>query len=205
MELVQKLLDLIPEMVSLGQLDASGGNLAVRTSHGICVTPTQAAELLRWRLTAEDFILFPGEGDASMARAGRRPSRDSRIHRAVLAAFPSWDFCFHSHSWGLLGFAMAHRPLPVSINLAEFFQRHKVLEVPVVPSIPSASPELAEQAAALMVEHFRGGPHGAVLLANHGVVVAGQGIESTLSLACALENLARAQHWRLVNPPAPEG
>ena len=205
MELMHRLLELLPDLVATGQLDASGGNLAVRTSRGICITPTQAAEQLRWHLTADDFVLFPGGGEASMARAERRPSRDSRVHRAVLAAFPDWNFSYHGHCWGLMGFALAGRALPVSMCHSGLFGRNRALDIPVVPVIPSVSPELAEKTAEVMKDHFAGAPHGAVLLAGHGVVVAGHGIESTLSLAAVLENLARAQLWRLALPPEPAG
>lgn len=205
MELVHRLLELLPGLAASGQLDASGGNLAVRTSRGICITPTQAAEQLRWQLTEDDFVLFPGEGEASMARGERRPSRDSRVHRAVLAAFPDWNFSYHSHSWGLLAFALAGRPLPVSMCHSGLFRRNRALEIPVVPAIPSSSPELAERTAEVMTAHFAGAPHGAVLLAGHGVVIAGLGIESTLSLAALLENLARAQQWQLALPAESAG
>jgi len=196
MELVHRVLELLPDIVATGLLDASGGNLAVRITNGVSITPTQAAEQLRWRLAPEDFIMFPGGGEASMARAGRRPSRDSRVHRAVLAEFPNWNFSFHGHCWGLLGFAVAGKPLPVPACHTELFQRRRDLEIPVVPPISASSPELGEQTAAMMREHFDGSPHGAVLL-GHGVVVAGEGIESTLSLVQVLENLARGQQWRL--------
>ena len=199
MELVHKVLALLPELVDRGLLDTSGGNLAVRVSNGICITPTQAAEQLRWRIGPEDFILFPGGGEASMARAGRRPSRDSRVHRAVMAAFPDWDFSFHGHCWGLLGFAVAMQPLPVPACHSLLFNSRRDIEIPVVPLVSAGSPELAEQTAEVMREHFDGSPHGAALLAGHGVVVAGKGVESTLSLVQVLENLARAQQWHLVH------
>jgi len=184
-------------MVSAGLLDFSGGNLAVRGDDGVYITPTQAAEQLHWQLAPEDFILFPGEGDASMARAGRHPSRDNRLHRAVLNARPDWNFSYHGHCWGLLAFALACRPLPVPASHASLIKAGRATEIPVVPEMPPGAPELPQKASELVLEHFKGTAHGALLIGGHGVVVAGTGIESTLSLAQTLENLARGQQWRL--------
>lgn len=197
MENVARLLELIPEFTSAGLLDYSGGNLAVRTSQGICITPTQAAEQLHWQLSSEDLILFPGEGDASMARAGRQPSRDNRLHRAVLNARPDWTISYHGHSWGLLAFALAERPLPVPAAHASLLKARRPLEIPVIPEMPTAAPELAGEISAAMTEQFAGLAHGAVLIGGHGVLIAGAELRSTLSLAVTLENLARGQQWRL--------
>jgi ribulose-5-phosphate 4-epimerase/fuculose-1-phosphate aldolase len=194
---LNRLLELIPELLASGLVDMSGGNFAIRTGRGICVSPTQAGEKLRWQLSPDDFVLFPGEGDASMARGGRRPSRDNRVHRAVLAACPEWNFLYHGHPWGLLGFALAKQPLPVPAAHAGFFGGRGPRVVPLVPEIPPGTAELAEQAAKVIFEEFKDCQCGAVLLGGHGPLVAGVEVDSTLSLAQVLESLARAQHWRL--------
>ena len=191
------LLDLIPQLVAGGLLDVSGGNLALRVEEGILITPTQAAEQLRWQLEPEDFILFPGGGEASMGRAGRHPSRDNRVHRAVLTAQPDWDFCYHGHPWGLLSFCLAKQPLPVPRSHAELLRPARPHQIPLVPQIPTGTAELGVRVAEVIQATFKGCQRGAVLIAGHGPVVAGQGIEATLSLVQTLENLARAQTWRL--------
>jgi len=193
----ERLLELIPELTASGLLDISGGNLSVRTERGVLVTPSLAGEQLRWRLGMDDMVLFPGDGDASMARAGRRPSRDNRVHRAILAARPDWNCVYHAHPWGLLAFCTAGQPLPVPIGFSEHFGRRGGREIPVVPELVPGTAELADKSAHISSEHFAGCTHGAVLLAGHGPVVAGCEVDSTLSLVQALENLARAQQWRL--------
>jgi len=200
-ESIERVLKLIPDLLAAGLLDVSGGNLALRVEEGVMITPTQAAEQLRWRLEPDDFILFPGGGEASMARAGRRPSRDNRVHRAVLAAQPDWDFSWHGHPWGLLSFCVAKQPLPVPHSHAELLRPARPHEIPLVPQIPVGTAELGEQVAEAMLATFKGCQRGAVLIGGHGPVVAGQGIEATLSLVQTLENLARAQTWRLRAAP----
>jgi ribulose-5-phosphate 4-epimerase/fuculose-1-phosphate aldolase len=199
MERLDRLLALIPELYAQGLLDASGGNVAVRTSQGVHVSPAQAGELLRWKVRAEDFVLFPGDSDASMARAGRRPSRENRLHRAVLNLRRDWNFSYHGHSWGVLGFALPGRALPVSAHFAHLLRHGKALEIPVVPPIPSGLPQLAEAVVEAISSTFAGCTHGAVLLGGHGLLVAGAEVESTLALVTALEGVARAQLWQLAS------
>jgi len=193
----------IPELVQRGFLDESGGILAARTSRGIYVSPVQAGLNLRWRLTEDDFVLFPGEGDASMAKAGRRPSRENRVPRAVLNARPDWNFVYHGHPPGLLAFALAGHPLPVTEYHSGLIKSGKHVEIPVAPQIPPGLPELASQVTELIAEHFDGCRHGAVLLGGNGPLVAGIELESTFALLVTLESVARAQSWRL-KPPAVE-
>jgi len=205
MQQLQRLLESIPVLLASGLLDTSGGNLSVRTDRGVLVTPSQSGESLRWQLGIDDFVLFPGEGDASMARAGRRASRDNRVHRAILNARPDWHCVYHGHPWGLLAFCTAEQPLPVPLGFSEHFGRRGAREIPLVQAIAPGTAELADKAVAVIVEHFAGRTHGAVLLAGHGPVVAGSKVESTLSLAQALENLARAQQWRLAGADSDSG
>jgi L-fuculose-phosphate aldolase len=194
---LKRTLAVIPELYAQGLLDASGGNLAIRTSKGVFVTPSQAGEILRWKLGEEDFVLFPGEGDASMARAGRRPSRENRMHRQILAARPDWNFVYHGHPWGSLAFAIAGQPLPVPVAHSHLVQLNKICEIPLVDNLPSGSAQLAMAAVEAINAAFSDAAHAALLLAGHGIVVAGAEVESTLSLATGLENVARAQIWKL--------
>ena len=77
MSRLSELIALLPELLASGLIDAGGGSIAVRDSAGIYVTPTQASRELRWKLSPDDFVLFPGGGEASMAAAtsSRRCSR----------------------------------------------------------------------------------------------------------------------------------
>lgn len=199
MERLHQLLTIVPDLYRRGLLDASGGNLAVRSSRGVYVSPYQAGEQLRWQLDAEDFVLFPGGGEASMARAGRHPGRETRLHRAVLAARPDWNIVWHAHCWGLLSFAMAGVALPVPEHFAILLRPGKALSIPVAPDGEPAS-GLVERVVAELGQNFNGASHGAVLLAGHGPLVAGTEVDSTMCLVETLENLARAQQRLLLTP-----
>jgi ribulose-5-phosphate 4-epimerase/fuculose-1-phosphate aldolase len=197
MERLKRLIELVPEFVGAGLLDSAGGNLAVRTSKGIYVTPSQAGEQLRWRLSLDDFVLFPGTSEASMARAGRRPSRENHIHRAVLAARADFHCTYLGHPWGALGFALARRPLPLSAQHSRMINRHKEITVPVLPEMPAVIHELAELASHTLATEFREAECAALLLGGVGLLTAAAEPETLLALSQSMENCARAQAWQL--------
>jgi ribulose-5-phosphate 4-epimerase/fuculose-1-phosphate aldolase len=196
-ERVHRLLALLPELRASGLLDASGGSFAVRASTGLHISPHQAGPQLRWKLAPDDLVLFPGPGEASMARAGRQPCRDNRFHRAVLAARPDWNCSFHCHSWGLLAFALAGKALRVPLEHASLFDIQREFEVPWLAPDQTAFPLGGDQIVAQLGLNFGKQAHGAVLLGDHGPLVAGIELETTLGLAELLEQLARAQRWTL--------
>jgi ribulose-5-phosphate 4-epimerase/fuculose-1-phosphate aldolase len=197
MERVRRVLGLLPELLAQGLLDASGGNFAVRDTHGVYVTPADCGERLRWKIGADDLVLFPGESDASMSRGGRRPSPENRIHRAVLSQRPDWNFSLHFHGWGLLAYALANQALIVPEAHAALIRKGKEARIPLVHGTTAAMPHLVEAVSAAVSENFRDCDHGALLLAGHGPLVVGVEPESTLALCVALENVARALQWRL--------
>jgi ribulose-5-phosphate 4-epimerase/fuculose-1-phosphate aldolase len=178
-------------------LDASGGNFAVRDTHGVYVTPADCGERLHWKIGADDLVLFPGGSDASMSRGGRRPSAENRIHRVVFSVRPDWNFSLHFHGWGLLAFALAGQALTLPEAHAALIRKGKEAHIPVVQGSTSAMPHLVEAVSAAISEDFHDCEHGALLLAGHGPLVMGSEPETTLSLCVTLENVARAQQWRL--------
>ncbi len=196
MERVRRVLGLIPELLKQGLLDASGGNLAIRDAHGMYVTPADCGERLRWNIGPDDLVLFPGEGDASMSRGGRRPSPENRIHRAVLSARPDWNFSLHFHGWGLMAYALAEQALLLPEAYSALIRKNKDVAIPLVLGSATAMPLLVQEISAVMSAHFHGCEHGAVLLTRHGPLVAGVEPETTLALALILEKVARATIWR---------
>ncbi len=192
MERLDRLVALLPELLRSSLLDAGGGSMAVRDGNGVYVSPTQASRLLRWRLSADDFVLFPGGGEASMARAGRQPSRENRLHRAVLSGRPDWNCTFLGQSWGLLSFALAGRSLHVPAAHAWPILRNKSLDIPVV-ELDVDAPQPDAPVVNAVSGAFAKCELGAVLIRDYGPLIAGAEIETVFSLAQSLENLARAQ------------
>lgn len=194
MQRVKRLLQLIPLAEQAGLIDMSGGSIAVREAEGVYVTPQRVGEQWHWKLTEQDFVIFPGGGEASMARAGRRPSRESHLLRAILAACPQWNAVWHGHPWGLLGFAIAGQPLPVPPHHA-----YAAIGGERPATVPCLAYVREEEAAIVEVlrKAFDRTACGAVIVTGVGPFVAAVEPDPAIAFAEALENLARAQQWRL--------
>jgi len=194
MQRVKRLLQLIPLVEQAGLIDMSGGSFAVREAAGVYVTPQRVGEQWHWKLAEQDFVLFPGGGEASMARAGRRPCRESRLLRAILAAFPAWNAVWHGHPWGLLGYAIAGQPLQVPPHHA--YAALGGERPATVPCVAYTRDEESEVVDALK-RAFDKTACGAVIVSGIGPFVAATEMEPAVAFGEALENLARAQQWRL--------
>ncbi len=197
MERLHQLIEYLPTLISHGLIDVGGGNIAVRTSQGIIVSPSGASIDMHWELTQDDFVLFPGEGDASMAKAGRRPSRSNWVHRAVLNAVPSWNFCLHGHPWGLTGYAYAKVPLELSEFHSSLLTKHIRTSVPVITVDNDNRLHTEEAVGETFRKQAKGADSAAALIADDGPLLASKELKHLLSLGVMLENAARAQHWRL--------
>lgn len=194
MQRVKRLFELIPLAQQAGLIDISGGSFALREPQGVFVTPQRVGEQWHWKLNEQDLVLFPGGGEASMARAGRRPCRESRLLRAILAACPHWNAVWHGHPWGLLGFAIAGQPLPVPPHHA-----YVALGGERPATVACAAYARDEEAGVieLLRKAFDKTACGAVLVNGIGPFVAATELELAIAFAESLENLARAQQWRL--------
>jgi ribulose-5-phosphate 4-epimerase/fuculose-1-phosphate aldolase len=194
---VRELLALLPELAGRGLLDASGGSFAVRSSRGIYITPAQAGAQLGWKLTEDDLVLFPGDGEASMARAGRQPHRENRLLRAALYARGDWNAALRLHWPGLMSFALAGRAVPLPAEHAASYFGGGDMALPCVERREPGHMAHSERIGAALSETFAGEELGAVLLAGLGPLIAGAELQRALGFAERLERLAVAQAYLL--------
>lgn len=110
------------------------------------------------------------------------------MHSEVYRARPEVGGIIHTHSPGLLAFAMAARPLPCRYEaLLRFGQ---AADVPVAPWAPRGS----ERSVGGILDALRKHPStSAVLLGNHGVLVFGRGPNEAASLLTVLEEAAEGE------------
>ncbi len=189
-----EMLQAIPLLREQGLLSVAGGSLGCRTEEGVYVTPFQAALELHWQITVDDLVLFPRGGEASMARAGRRPCVDNRLHRIVLNANPSWSYSYVGNLPGLLSHALAGRDLPVPHEYGGIMQKTPRTElIPVTGKLALNTAELETHLTGLVKEHFNKAACGAVLVGGYGCVAAGQTLAQVGALFLILERLALAQ------------
>lgn len=193
---MKKMVQLIPQLHASGYFDRSGGALAMRDRRGFLVSPENAGELMEWKLTEDDLVLFPGEGEASMARAGRRPNRMNRWLREMLLVRDEWRCCVQTMGYGAMAFALAGRELPLHNVSQQIFNTQKGGSIPLVSASHDADAQV-RQLHDSVGRVFGKSNFGAVLIEGEAVIIAGTDASLLPAALDSIEGLARAQQWLL--------
>ena len=163
-----------------GYAHGSSGNLSVRIEGGILITPTGSSlgRLDPARISKVDPSGVHVEGDP--------PSKESFLHLAMYAERPSARGIVHLHCTCAVAVAcMVHKdPTNVLPPLTAYY----VMRVGKLPLIPYYRPGDKALAEAVRREAKQ---HHAVLLANHGPVVAGKSLDEAVDNAEELEATAK--------------
>ena len=167
-------------LFSRGLTHGSTGNLSVRVGDQILVTPTGSSlgTVEAHQLSTIDL--------AGRHVDGARPSKEAFLHAAMLRARPSATAVVHTHSTHSAAVSCmdgldANNALP---PLTAYF----AMRVGSLPLIPYHAPgdealgPLAEQTAR---------KHSAILLSNHGPVVAGADLDAAMDAIEELEETAK--------------
>lgn len=182
------------DMTSAQLVSGLSGNISARDPQGAWITPSGMAYDA---LEPEDMVLVGWDGEVKRGR--RRPSVEKGMHLACYQADPTIGAVVHAHPVYLSVLAINGEVLPVVLDsLAGALGG----PVPVVPYAPSATSELA----ALVGDRIAS--HRALILQNHGLVVAGDDVRSALTLAVLVERTAMSYVLaRAIGTPAvlPEG
>ena len=178
-----------------GLTHGSTGNLSLRLDDGYLLTPTGASlgELDPARLARLD-----GSG---RHLAGDQPTKESFLHLAMYRQRPASGAVVHLHSTHSVAVSVLAE-LDASDLLppltAYYVMRMGCL--PLVPYFPPGDAALADAVCGLA------GKHHALLLANHGPVVAGSSLSAApdaveeLEATARLYLLLRGQPLRLLSP-----
>lgn len=161
-----------------GLSPGSSGNISVRVGSRIVATPTGSS----LRSVAEhELAVTPAEQEGAP-----RPTKELPLHAAMYAAHPEATAVIHLHS--PLATAVACLP-PDEHGFAPLppFTPYRVMRLGDVPLVPYAPPGSAELAAGVA---SAAPGHPALLLANHGPVVAAATLEAAIDLAEELETAA---------------
>lgn len=156
-----------------GLVLGAGGNLSCRLGGAVHITASGAK---LGALTPDDFVAV---GDR--ATPSRKPSSELQLHTAVYAALPWASVVLHAHPPQAIALGALGRDLPA---LTPDFYLHLGPRVPLLPYLTPTTAELAE-AVRQIISNQR-----AVLLGNHGVVVAGADVASALLRLQLLEEAA---------------
>ncbi len=163
-----------------GLAPGSSGNLSVRFHDGWFMTPTATA---LGRLALDRLARLDASG---ILVDGAKPTKESPLHMAVYQARPSARAIVHLHSTYAVALASLadldpETPLPPTTP----YQVMRVFPIGLVPYARPGSLELAEAV------RFHAGRSHALLLANHGTLVAAPSLEAAVFAAEEFEEAAK--------------
>ena len=162
----------------LGYFVSTWGNIAVRISEGLLVTPSRVPLA---EMGVQDLVVVSWEGATLKGR--RLPTSEMHLHRLLLQRRPDLGALIHAHSPLASAVSCMGRSIPVMLeDMAQIIGG----EVRCASYVPAGRHrELGANAARTI-----GGDAAAVLLGNHGPVVGGRNLAEALVATQVLEKAA---------------
>jgi ribulose-5-phosphate 4-epimerase/fuculose-1-phosphate aldolase len=167
-------------LAGLGLAHGATGNISVRLDDGLLVTPTGS------RLGRLDPARLARLDQNGRHVGGDRPSKEAFLHQCVYEMRPHARAIVHLHSTHSVAISCLSGldEADVLPPLTAYYVM-RVGKLPLVPYFPPGDTRLA--AAVRQVA----AAHAAVLLANHGPVVAGKSLDAAVGAIEELEATAR--------------
>ncbi len=176
----ERVCELGSSLFARGLTSGSSGNISVRIDGGWLMTPTGVS---LGRLDPAGLTKLDGSG---MPVSGDGPTKECPFHLAMYAARPQEQAIVHLHS--TYSTAVSCLDDVDCANVLPPLTAYYVMRVgrlPLVPYFPPGDVALAEAAGRLA----QGSP--ALLLANHGPIVAASSLEAAVDAVEVLEQTAR--------------
>ncbi len=174
----QEVADVSQQMERAGLVVGTAGNVSGRRSDGsVCLTPSSTPYP---DVTAGNLAVLSLEGE-HLAGSGQ-PSTEKAMHLACYNAFEEVGGVVHCHPPHASMFAVAHQPIPASIEEVIVYVGG---DVPVADYATTGTDELAAE----VVRHLA--DRGAVLMANHGLLCVGKSPSDALHTALVVEHTAK--------------
>ena len=166
-------------LLARGLLSQTSGNLSVRVSREeVCITPSS---LEYDRIEPSDIVVIGMDGQV---RDGQRaPSSETPLHCLVYQSRPDVSAIVHTHSPHATTLAILGLPIP-AVHYMIAKTRSTRIEV-------AGYAIYGSEALARNVRDAFPAPGLAVLLANHGLIAAGSGLDEAADVAEGVEMLAR--------------
>jgi L-fuculose-phosphate aldolase len=166
------------EMLRLGLVTGSSGNVSTRDGDSVLITPAALA----YEEMSEEDVVELGAADGEAVEEGARPSSERRVHMAIYRARPDVAAIVHTHSVHATAWSFLDEPLDTG---TEELQAAAGGPVMTARHAPTGSDEIAAAAADAL------GERGAVLLGRHGVVAVGGSPAEALATAVVVERQAQ--------------
>jgi L-fuculose-phosphate aldolase len=165
------------EMLRLGLVAGTSGNVSARDGDRVLITPSR----LPYEAMREDDVVALSL-DGAVVDGAREPSSEWRVHMAVYAAREDARALVHSHSVHATAWSFLGEPLDTGTEELEHAAGGPVLTAPFAPS---GSDDIATAAVEAL------GDRAAVLLGRHGVVAVGKSPARALDVCAAVERQAQ--------------
>ena len=167
-------------LYSRGLAHGSTGNISVRVDDGVLLTPTNSS----MGLLEPDRIAKLGPEGRHLS--GDKPSKEAFLHLAMYEERPQARAIVHLHSTHSVAVSCLADADPADVlpPLTAYYVM-KIGRLPLVPYYRPGDRGLADAVRTAAKDHH------AVLLANHGPVVAGKSLEDATFAAEELEETAK--------------
>jgi len=176
----EKIAALGRSMFQRGLTFGSSGNISVKLADGWLMTPTNVA------LGDLDPARLAKLGPDGRHLSGDAPTKEAMLHLAMYRERPTAQAVVHLHSTHSVAVSALSQidPEDVLPPITAYYVM-RVGRLPLAPYYPPGDPGLAEAVGRLASKHH------AVLLANHGPVVAGTSLEAAAGAIEELEETAK--------------
>jgi L-fuculose-phosphate aldolase len=144
--------------------DFAGGNISLRVGDEIFITPRFSGARQQWNV--DPMTIVYGRIDNDEVLNHPNFSREGKAHLAVYRSFPEANAIIHSHSFHVMPFCAAEKPIPPVLEATEKFG-----VIQVLPFASAHSKELASNVIkGLEPQRERITKHAAaLLLPRHGL------------------------------------
>ncbi len=175
----EQLVEVVNELYAAQLITATGGNVSVRVpdaADSAWITPSQ---LFKGDLSPEILVRIDLAGKA-LGEDARSPSSEALMHTAVLKARPDVQAVVHCHAPYATILANAGLPfLPISTEAAF------LVKIGRIPFVMPGTRELADAIVAALGDGW------AVLMQNHGLLVAGRSLRRAADVCEIIERTAQ--------------
>ncbi|TWA90118.1 class II aldolase/adducin family protein [Bradyrhizobium stylosanthis] len=175
-ELRHSVLDVVARLETMGFNHGSSGNVSCRMGEDILITPTGGNS---GNTTPDRLVRLKRDG--TLVGDGL-PSSEWHMHLAILNAYPHVNAIVHTHADCCVALSCLAKPIPAFHYMIASFGGN---DVPCAPYATFGTRALADGAVAALEKRK------ACLLANHGMIAAGKGLQAAFELTVKLETLAR--------------
>ena len=183
------MVDACGRMNALGINQGKSGNIGVRVTGGLLVTPSG---MPYDEMTPGDIVFMQANG--AVPKGQREPSTEWRFHRDIFARRPEVGAVVHTHAMFATTLACLGRDIPAFHYMVAMAGGDSIR---CAPYATFGTQELSDHALAALEGRK------ACLLANHGMIVVGETLKGALALAVEVETLA-AQYWRALQIGKPK-